>query len=81
MKKIIARMSNAIRNRREEKRSGKIEVNKIYIVTHTLHVERKIKITAFNETWAEGNLVDSLGRELEEVILMRSLCTFTKTIN
>jgi hypothetical protein len=79
MKRLIAKVSNAIRNRREEKRSGKIEVGKIYIVKHTLHVERKIKITAFNETWAEGKLVDSLGMELEEVILMRSLCTFKET--
>jgi hypothetical protein len=77
MKKLIARILNAIRDRWKKKRSGKIEVGKTYLVSHTHRGERIIKITNFNELWASGMWIDSLGREVEtEIILMRTLCTF-----
>ncbi len=80
MKKIIAKLINAIKNRRIHKEATiKIEIGESYHVKHTMRNDFYIKVTIVNNVWVWGFVMDAKTMNPgEEIILMRRLCIFTK---
>lgn len=85
MKKMIAKMLSAAKNRRAEKRATtEIKVGEIYHVKHTLRGGFYIKVQEIKGVWVEGfsvgvnDLISDTTQSGEEIIVRRELCTFTK---
>ncbi len=80
MKKIIAKFSNAMRDRRNKRKTTTyIEVGKIYHVKHVMRKSFYLRVKAFNEVWVEGLRMNAETLQAEEeIILRRCLCTFTR---
>lgn len=80
MKKLIAKLSNAIRDRRREKQeTTKIEIGESYHVRHSYKKDFFILVKTVNDTWVVGLVMDAETLTPgEEIITMRELCKFTK---
>lgn len=80
MKKLIAKFLNAIRDRRNKRReTTMIEVGELYLVKHRGRRDFHIILKKVNDTWVEGHATDAQTMNpLEERIVMRKLCKFTK---
>ncbi len=80
MKKIIAKFLNAMRDRRNERKSTtEIEIGKIYHVKHTMRNNFYLRVQAFNDVWVEGLVMNAETlKAQEETILRRCLCVFTR---
>lgn len=81
MIKLIARLSNAIRDRRKaRKETTGIKVGECYFVKHSYKQDFYIKVKKFNDAWVEGFVIDAetLAAGEEEVTLLRQLCKFRK---
>lgn len=85
--KLIAKLLNAVKNRRSEKRkttkikvgeSYHVEVKIAYHVKHTVRKDFYVKVTMVNDVWVEGFTIDAKTMQpLEEIIILRKLCIFT----
>ncbi len=80
MKKTIAKILNAMRDRRNERKSAtEIETGEIYHVKHTMRKDFYLRVQTFNDVWVEGLVMNAETLQAqEETILRRCLCTFTK---
>lgn len=81
MIKLIAQLSNAIRDRRKAKKeTTEIEVGECYFVKHSYKRDFYIKVKEVNERWVVGYAMDAETRVVgeEEIIILRELCKFKK---
>jgi hypothetical protein len=80
MKKLIAKVLNATRDRRSaRKETTEIVIGEAYLVKHKYKRNFYITVKSVNDTWVVGHAMDAEFQEdVEERIIMRELCSFTK---